>query len=85
MLAHATDCLTLCSEKPFNHALSTSQSSKEKQMFGVSRIVARHGVIRNAAVLAVVAFLAACAQQPPPPPPVQTAPPAPAYVPPARG
>lgn len=56
-------------------------------MFGVSNMVARHRLIRNAAMVAVVALLAACAREPPPPAPapapVYT--PAPAPVPPARG
>lgn len=59
-------------------------------MFSVSKMVTRQRVSRNTALVAVAASLAllgACAQQQPPPPPapVQTAPPAPAYVPPARG
>ena len=56
-------------------------------MLAVSKKVVRHGLVRQAAMLAVLApmlFLAACAQQQPPPPAPAPAP-APAPVPPARG
>lgn len=56
-------------------------------MLAVSRLVARHGLIRKSALLAVLApvlFVAACAQPAPPPPPAPAAPP-PAPIPAARG
>lgn len=59
-------------------------------MFEVSKSVARHKLLRNAAMVAFVvptALLAGCASEPPPPPPqpvvYQPPPPAPA-PPPAR-
>lgn len=61
---------------------------KGMQMIAVSKMVARHALIRRSALLAVLApvlFLAACAPEPSPPTgTIQTAPP-PAPVPPARG
>jgi hypothetical protein len=64
-------------------------------MVAVSETMARHRMLRGAAMVLVVlpmALLAGCAQQPPPPQPapVQAAPPpapppTPAPVPPARG
>jgi hypothetical protein len=62
-------------------------------MSAVSKTVARHRLLRNAAMIAVlipVGLLAACADQPPPPPPQPVVvapppPPPPAPVPPARG
>ncbi len=68
-------------------------SVTEKKMRVVSKLMARNGLVRNAALVAVLApvlLLGACAQEPPPPPaPGQAAPPAPppapAPVPRARG
>lgn len=57
-------------------------------MVAASKKLARYGLFRRSAMLAVLApvlFLAACAQErPPPPAPVQAAPP-PAPVPAVRG
>jgi hypothetical protein len=56
-------------------------------MLAVFKLVARHSLLRKAAVvLAPVALIAACAPTPPPPPPAPApVAPAPAPVPPARG
>ena len=69
--------LTLHSELPFNSVLSMRNSVMEKQMSGVSKMVA---------LVVPLALLAACASPPPPPPPAPAyVAPAPAPVPPARG
>ena len=58
-------------------------------MHSVSKLMARHALVRKAAMAAILApmvLLAACAQEPPPPPAPMPAPaPAPAPIPPARG
>ena len=62
-------------------------SVMEKHMLAVSKLVARHRLLRKvAAVLGPVALIAACAPTPPPPPPAPVyVAPTPAPVPPARG
>lgn len=57
-------------------------------MRAVTKVTAKSGLLRQTALLAVLApllLLAACAPEPPPPPAPTQVTPAPARVPPARG
>ncbi len=73
---------------PLNSKVSMGLAMEKSEMRAGTRMIARSGLLRQAAVLAVLTpllMLAACAPEPPPPPAPTQVTPAPARVPPARG